>query len=175
MADLVLIICSIIGLLIGWNVGSLRVVANIASWFIGFQAARNFSGLIGQFITKIMPLTPPFDSPWRILQIFIDPEAVSNRILQMILFVVIFLVTSVLVRWLARLLDKAFRGNILGLLNRALGAACALTILFITLNIARQAILPLFIGQSWGLTAMMFLDDSTFVMPFVRSLFAIKI
>ncbi len=169
-ADIILILCLLLCLFIGYRVGTIKVVAGIGSFVIGYYAARSFSAAFAAMATQAMPAIAPGRGTTELsflFPLFIDTNTFANRFLQMIAFIIIFIVISYIIRKLAHLLDGVFRGTILGAVNGALGAACALVVFVLLFNIFFNFVVPVFDNNAKIGAVRDFIIQSKIVLPYL--------
>ncbi len=171
-ADWLLLGLLVLALFCGWRVGSIRVVAGCGSVIIGYQLAREFSAAFALRVTQSWPNLAPSGQEGDLLQmlsLLIDTNTVANRLVQTAAFVVIFVVAVYLIRKLAHLLDGVFRGTILGVVNNALGAVCALAVFILGLQILLSYLFPVLDSNETVLAVERFLLQSQTVLPWISS------
>ena len=173
LADIVLILILLFGIGVGWNSGIIRVLAGIGAIVLGYILARNFSALIAAELTKSVPGLNPAESGnglAKLLSLIIDTNAIANHFIQIIVFIVLFVVVRWVVRKLANLLSSFFRGGLLGLLNKALGAFVCFFLFAILINVAVDIVLPILSGIEFVAATITFFHSSKVVLPLIYAL-----
>lgn len=171
-ADWILAVILLLGILIGWKTGAIKVVAGIGSLIIGYTIAREYSASIAAALSSYIPAltTDKSNSVFTVLSLLIDTNAVANRAVQVIVFIILFVVVVWVIRRLAGLLDKVFRGTLVGAVNGALGAFFCLVIFMILLNVFDTTVFPFLAkNNNSAQTALNYLEDSQVVMPFIQN------
>lgn len=174
MADLVLIGVLLAALLWGLQLGTIRVLAGLGAIVVAYQLARAYSGLWAAQITNQLPQLDPGSSEGQLaalVSLFVDTDALADRLVQFLLFIVIFVVVRWLIRKLAYLLTSIFGRGLLGTINRAVGAVLACVLAAALLVILHSIVLPAAanIGLDFGLTALKFLNQSQLILPLLYS------
>ncbi len=182
VADLVLAGVLILGILYGWRWGTINVVAKVGALVLAYQAARTFSGMIAEALVQVIP---PFnanieqaadgasnfgDQALNVLSLFINTSGAANRLVQIVVFIVIFILVNWLVRKIAYALTGIFGRGILGQLNKAIGAFVALLLAIVLIIVFTDIILPVCINIGFGDSVLAFLNRSAILLPFMRSL-----
>lgn len=168
--DLVLILIVLLSFYIGWKTGMIRLLAGIGSLILGYEAARVFSSVLAEKITEAIPaLTPPAEQSGIMDYLFliINTETVANRIVQVVAFIIIFIVVGLIVRWLASLLDKIFRGTILGAANGFLGAVAGVIVIVLIFNFAYAILLPTFSNSERLVGFLAYFQRSELILPMI--------
>lgn len=183
IADLVLAALLILAILYGWRWGTINVVAKIGSLVLAYHAARAFSALIA---TSLVDALPPLgstaepgqaasggDQLLSFLSFFIDTSKAANVVLEIIVFIIIFVVVNWAVRKIAYALTSIFGRGLLGKLNSALGAFVAVVLMIALIIIFTDIILPACIDMGFGESVANFLAKSTVLLPFMEYLAAL--
>ena len=170
LPDIVLLAIILIGVYAGWHKGTINVLGGIGAIVLGYILARNFSAGVAEAITEYIPALQPAEDPAdvkNLLSIFLDMDAIANRIVQILAFVVIFVVVHFAVKKLAKLLSGVFHGTLLGTINNAVGAFLCLIITVLLVVIAVDMVLPVFAKTSWGEAALTFVAGSRWMLNFI--------
>ena len=183
MADVVLAALLLLALLYGWRWGTINVIAKVGSLVLAYKAARTFSALIANSLAHALP---PFSGAAEagqaasggnqllsFLSIFIDTSGAANRLLEIIVFIIIFIVVNWAVRKIAYALTSIFGRGLLGKLNSALGALVSLVLMIALIIIFTDIVLPACIEIGFGESVANFLAKSTVVLPFLQDLAAL--
>lgn len=179
IADLVLAAVLLLGILYGWRLGTINVIAKIGSLVLAYQAARTFSGLIAHALVDVLPPFSPGAAAGgeqagnqllNILSLFINTTGAANRLVEIVIFIVIFILVNWLVRKIAYALTAIFGRGLLRQLNKAIGAFIALLLTFALIIIFTDIVLPTCISMGFGSPVLAFLNDSGVLLPFMRSL-----
>ena len=186
LADITLAALLILALIYGWRRGTINVVAKIGAWVIGYQAARTFSPVIAAYIAKALPsLAAPAAQNaasqsssdggqlLKLLSIFVDTSGAVNRLLEIILFIIIFIVVGWLIRKVAYMLTGLFGRGLLGKINRAIGAFIALLLMIAIIIIIQNILLPVFADMVLGRGWLAFWQRSHVIMPFINNIAAL--
>lgn len=183
VADLVLAALLILAILYGWRWGTINVVAKVGSLVLAYYAARAFSALIA---TSLVDALPPFggtaeageaasggDQLLSFLSLFIDTSSAANWLLEIVVFIIIFIVVNWAVRKIAYAVTSIFGRGLLGKLNSALGAFIALVLMIALIIIVTDIFLPACIDMGFGESVANFLATSTVLLPFMEYLAAL--
>ena len=173
-----MLVVLLIGFFIGWHKGTINVLGGIGAFILGYIAARNFSADVAVALTERFPaIAPKMESGdgTSLLSLFLDMDAVANRLVQILAFIIIFVVVVFVVKKLARLLSNALRRTLIGKLNSAIGAFLGLLITIFLMAIVIDMALPIFANTSWGGSALTFLAGSKVVLPCVYSFVSVLI
>ena len=168
VADITLVVCLVLSVVIGASLGTIKVVSGLGALVIAYKVARVFSATIATAVTAAMPQLVPSSGSGdllRFLSIFIETTAVANRVVQIVAFIVLFIVVSWLVRKIAHLLSGLFRGTVLGVINSAIGALCAVCVFILLFNIVFTNILPVFAATPAVASTYAFLGEAKIVLP----------
>lgn len=168
--DLILIAIVLFSFLIGWKTGMIKVLASIGSLILGYQAARMFSSVLAEKITQAVPALTPTEektSMLNYLSLIINTDTIANRIIQVISFIVIFILVCMVVRWLAGLLDRVFRGTFLGSVNGFFGAILSVVVLVLLINFAYVIVLPAFSNVGGLVSVLTYFEGSKMILPFL--------
>ena len=167
LADLAIILYLAVALYIGWKVGTIRVVAGLGSWVVGYWVARKFSALFAAQLTKSLPFLNAGGEGElsRFLSLFINTDAAANRLVQLIAFGILLVVVAYLIRKIAHLLDGVFRGTFLGVINSVLGAACSFAIGIMLFNMVFIVFLPVFATNQVVVNILGFMAEARLMLP----------
>ena len=158
--DIILLACFIPALVTGITKGFVEQVVALASVVIGAVLAYRFSATLAEW------LAPSFN--------------IDGKLLQVICFAVVVILTIIILHRLGRLLTKVLKLAMLGGLNRILGLVFALFKAALVLGL----LIPVFEGlnEKWAFVKMEVLADSPVYMalkgfalkifPFLKSLIA---
>lgn len=118
--DLVIVIIALLGLIDGLRKGLMQTIGSIAGVVCGIFAAKALSYMVAPYISLLF-------------------ESAGQQVVQVISFVVLFVLTVILFRFVAILLSKLLKMVMLGWLNRLAGGLVAvmlyLFVLSITVNV----------------------------------------
>jgi len=179
MLDLIMIIMLALIIFLGWRRGALRVLANIGSLFVAFLLARFLSGHLAAFFSRLLPVFDPAGGENQFLSIialFIDTNVLANYIIRSVLFVIVFVVVTWLIRKLASFLTSLINFGIFGIVNKALGAIFAGVITLFILFFLHSMALPFManlgaeIGLDYGFMVIDYIDRTKIVLPLVYAL-----
>ena len=104
--DIVLLLCFVPGVVHGISKGFVQQVVSLVSIFVGAWLAFHFSGLVSSFLQDYFTIDP--------------------KLLNVIAFIVIIILTTLLLYWLGELITRIIKIATLGWLNRLLGAILAI-------------------------------------------------
>ncbi|MGI5892187.1 MAG: CvpA family protein [Bacillota bacterium] len=167
-ADWVLLAFSLLSILIGWNSGTIKILAGVGSLILGWQAARTFAAYLAGWLSKLVggaSSTVSDASVWNALYLFLDSTSVLEKIFYIVAFIIIFVLVIFIIRCIASALDRVMRGSVLGLLNSAVGAFFGLLIFAIIINFLWTIFLPLFGNTGVLLDLKLFLGASQHILP----------
>ncbi|MEG1500672.1 MAG: CvpA family protein [Clostridiales bacterium] len=170
LADFVLLALLVLSFYGGWRTGTIKVVAGIGSLILGYDLARKYSTDFAVYVTEAMPVLTPSGQGndfMDLLYVFIDTNAVANRIVQVLAFAIIFTVVVFLVKKFAHFFDGIFRGTFLGFINSFLGALCSLALFVLAFNIVMNYFFPVFNDNSLLAQAESFIRQSKMILPFI--------
>ena len=173
IADLVLLAFLVIAVLYGWRVGTINVVAKIGAVILAYNAGRTFSSTIAIWLIKLLPgLQGKGESNEKLsafLSLFIETDTLANRLVEIITFVIIFVVVCWVVKRIAYALTSLFGRGLLGKINHVLGAICGLLIMLAIILISTDIIFPAIADMGIGNGPRDFLNRSNFLLPFIKN------
>lgn len=114
--DIIILIIALLGLIDGLRKGFIKTVGAIAGVVLGIFAARALSYLVAPFISDLF-------------------ESASPKVVQVISFVVLFVLTVILFHFIAILLSKLINMVMLGWLNRLAGGIIAVILYLFVLSL----------------------------------------
>lgn len=177
LSDWVLIGVLVLAVLFGWRWGTINVAAKIGSLIVGYLAARTYAAVIANAIVKAFPaLTASGEGNEKLiafLSLFIQTEGIANRLIQMVMFVLIFIVVSWAIRRIAYALTGIFGRGLLGKINRAFGALLSLALTALFVVILSDIVFPALVGLGVGQAPLAFLNSSQLILPFIHSILAV--
>ena len=168
MVDGVLIALLIFALFWGWQNGLIKVLAGPGSVILAYQIARNFSSVAAELLTAPSAAAQPQsqDQPLiHLLSLFIDTGAIANRLVEIVLFIVLFILIRWLVRKAAGLLTGVLGSGVLSKSNKALGGFAAVVLAGVLILILVQIVLPALSGLGLGGGLLQYLSASRWVIP----------
>ncbi|MDO4581424.1 MAG: CvpA family protein [Bacillota bacterium] len=188
-SDWILAGIALLGILWGWRWGTINVVAKIGALILAYRAARLFSTPVAAYIVAALrqPELPQqaqaaaeqgqtlSDTLRGLLFIFGDSTELLTGVVEIVVFIVIFVVVNWLVKRIAYALTSIFSRGLLGSINRALGACVAVVITLALMIIFDDILLPAMLAMGFGGQAAAFMDNSQVVMPLLDSLKLIEI
>lgn len=174
MVDMLLIGFLLLALLWGWHLGTIRVLAGLGAFIVAYQLARAYSAVWAAQITNMLPQLDPGSKEGQLvalLSLLLDTNALADRLVQILLFIVIFVVAHWLIRKLARLLTGLFGRGLLGAVNRAVGAFLSGVLAAALLLIIHAIVLPstAAMGLEYSAIALHYLNESSFILPLLYS------
>lgn len=173
IADWVLLAGSLLSILIGWNSGTIRILAGLGSLILGWQAARAFAYYLASWFSQLVGGASSATSEggvWNSIYLFLDGSSILDKIFYVIAFIIIFVLVVFIIRRIASALSRILKSTILGLLDRAVGAFFGIFIFAIILNIICTMILP-FLGDSGVfLDLKVFLNSSQYILPWLLAM-----
>ena len=102
IVDLVLFVILILAIIYGWRQGTINVVAKVGALVLAYNAARAFSSIIATNLVTILPSLGQANNAettaaggkqlLAFLSLFIDTTGIANRLLEIIVFIIIFVV-----------------------------------------------------------------------------------
>jgi hypothetical protein len=103
---------------------------------------------------------------------FVDADVLATRIVQVILFIVIFVLTRWLINKLAALVSGLFGGSVLGTLNRVFGALLSGVIMAVLIVFIYGVALTTIgeMGFDIAFAGQDFLERSRFVLPLIYAI-----
>lgn len=114
--DIIALILALIALIDGCRKGIVKTIANIAGVIVGIYIAKGFSYLISSWLSSCLP-------------------ELDSAVVGIISFVVLFLLTLIAVRMLAKLLDSILSAIMLGWINRLLGGVFSIAMYMFVISI----------------------------------------
>lgn len=174
MVDMLLIGFLLLALLWGWHLGTIRVLAGLGAIIVAYQLARLYSAAWAAQLTDMLPHLDAGSKEGQLmalLSLLLNTDALANRLVQIILFIVIFVVAHWLIRKLAHLLTGLFGRGLLGAINRAVGAFLAGLLAAALLLIIHAIVLPSTanLGLEYSAIALHYLNKSSFMLPLLYS------
>ncbi len=179
IADLVLAALLVLAILYGWRWGTINVVAKVGSLVLAYYTARAVSSLIAASLVEALP---PFggteessggETLLSFLSLFIDTSSAANWLLEIIVFIIVFILVNWAVRKIAYAVTSIFGRGLLGKLNSALGAFLSLVLMIALIIIVTDIVLPACIDMGFGEGVAAFFNKSTVLLPFMQSLAAL--
>lgn len=173
-SDLILLGILLLGIWNGWRMGTIKVIAKLGSYVVGYRAARFFSPYVAAYIGEAFPNIANGAENTKLdalFSLFFDSAGGGfiSRLLEMAAFVIVFTIVCWLIRKLAFALTGIFGRGLLGQLNRALGAFVSFLIAIVLIFVLTDVVLPAFVGLGMGTAPMDFFDNSKIVMPLLRN------
>ncbi len=169
LADIVIAALLVLALIYGWRRGTINVIAQVGSLVLAYQAARLFSAKIAAYLVTLLPSLASSGKGSGFLQgflsLFIDTTGMANRLLEIVLYIAIFVVVNWLVRKVAHMLTGVFGHGLLGKLNRAIGAFVALLLMLAIILILVDIILPACVKMGFGGSLLAFFRSSALLLP----------
>lgn len=173
VSDLVLAAFIVLSLIGGWRAGTVRVLSRFAAVFIAYGAARYCSGWLAWLLQGMLPkFTPATETGEKLLQLlylFCDVDGLIARLLGLVAFIAVFLVSFWLVKKLANTVSGAFGHGLLGRINQLLGALLALAVACAAILLINDIFFPVF-AQMGAEGPKTFIDNSRFVVPCLHRL-----
>ncbi len=114
--DIIILIVALLGLIDGLRRGLIQTIGAIAGVVCGIFAAKALSYLVAPYISQLF-------------------ESASPKVVQVISFIVLFVVTVILFHFVAVLLSKLVNMVMLGWLNRLAGGLVAVVLYLFVLSI----------------------------------------
>jgi uncharacterized membrane protein required for colicin V production len=167
LADIVLIIYLLLAVFIGFRSGIIKVAGGIGAFICAYWIAREFSALFAEQVSRSIPALSPGSGQEfiKILSLFIDTDAIANRLVQLISFAIIFIVAAYIIRLIAGFLDSVLRGTILGKLNSVLGAALGFVAAVLLFNLLFAIVLPVLDTNEYAVKLSEFLLKAKIMLP----------
>lgn len=180
VSDWVLGAALLFALIGGWRWGTINVIAKIGALILAYQSARAFAAPVTLYLAQLLPgLTGARQAGGEagkfsaLLALIFDTGSGGNRLLEIIVFIVIFVVVCWLVRRIAAALTSLFGRGLLGKINQALGAACALILMSALILILNDIVLPSLVILGLPDSAPAFMADSQLILPALKELQAV--
>ena len=159
ISDLALGLFIVLAVGLGGWAGAINVIGKLGSLFVGYIAARAWSGWLAALIQG-----------WLLATVNVDSQAgdLTARLLSLITFVIIFIVVSWLVRLVATALSGLLGGGLLGSVNHGLGALVAGLLAVGLILLCSEIFVPA--AAEMGLPAgpQQFFADSQYILPLLR-------
>jgi membrane protein required for colicin V production len=114
--DIIILIVALLGLIDGLRKGFIQTIGAIAGVICGIFAAKALSYLLAPYISQLF-------------------ESASPKVVQVISFIILFVVTVILFHFVALLLSKLIKMVMLGWLNRLAGGIIAVVLYLFVLSI----------------------------------------
>jgi len=163
----------------GWRWGTINVIARIGSLILAYQTARVFAVPAASYAAGLLPGLTGLGRQEgggtlsTVLTLLVDPESAGNRFLEIVAFIIIFVIVCWLVRRIANALTGLFGRGLLGQINRALGAFCAFILMAAFILILNDIVLPVLAVLGLPSQPLDFLADSAWVLPALKELQAV--
>ena len=169
MIDLILLVIVLLALLWGWFRGGVRVLAGLGALIVAFQVARYYSVFWAAPVVSILPEPSGQGGLMDLLTMFVDADVVALRIVQVVLFIIIFILTRWLINKLAALFTGLLGSSILAVINRVFGALLCGMIISILIMLIHRDLLTLIgnMGFDLAFSAQEYLERSQFVLPLI--------
>ena len=174
ISDWVLAAALLLAILSGWRLGTINVAARIGAVILAYYVAREFTAAAAAALVQAMPnLSNSLGESEKllaVLSLFIKTDGLGNRLIEIVLFIIIFAAVCWLVRRIAYAMTGLFGRGLLGTVNRALGAALALALVLAVIILLADIALPALMNMGLGAAPLEFINSSLVVMPLLRSL-----
>ena len=158
----------------GWRWGTINVVAKIGALILGYYAARTYASPLADYAVQALPgLTATGESSEKLisfLSLFINTDGIANRLIQLVLFLLIFIVVSWVIKRIAYALTGIFSRGLLGKINRFFGAILSFALGLLLILILTDIVFPALAGMGLGNDALVFMESSQKVLPLIRDL-----
>ena len=167
MVDLILLVIVLLALLWGWFSGSVRLLAGLGALFVAYQVARYSSLFWAAPVANMLTQQEGQSKLMDLATMFVDADVLTTRVVQVVLFVIIFILTRWLINKMASLTTNLFGGSIVGTINRVFGALLGGAVVSLLVFFIHTVALT-FIGESGldlAFTAQDILQQSKFVLP----------
>ncbi len=175
MGDIILGVCILIGLLIGWKAGALRQLAGIGAAAAGWYAARLGSLSLATWAAEKFNLTQAADGVLGGSGAFLSAlslDGLVSPLLRSISFLLIFLVVFWLVRRFVRALSDILHGSLIGKVDRLLGALIGGILALLIIGVLVFWLLPMLLAMpaapEWLLRAQEILNSSVYILPYAE-------
>jgi uncharacterized membrane protein required for colicin V production len=167
MVDLILLGVLLLALLWGWFKGGIRVAAGLGGLIVGFQVARYYSVYWAAPVVEMLPESSGQSGLLGLISMFMDADVLATFLVQVVLFIIIFVLTRWLINKLASLLTSMFGGSILNVFNRICGALLGGAILAVAIIFIYKDVLTAIgeLGFDIAFTAQEFLEHSQLILP----------
>lgn len=177
ITDWVLAGAILLAALSGWRWGTINVVAKIGAVVLGYYLARQYAGVAAASLAAALPgLSNGIEGNEKLLaffSLFVRTDGLGNRLIEILVFIVIFVIVCWLVKRIAYAMTGLFGRGLLGTVNRALGAVLSFAIMLAVIIILDDIVFPAMSGMGLGDAPLAFMDSSLIVMPALRSLLAL--
>ncbi len=180
VSDWVLAGALLFALIGGWQWGTINVIAKIGALILAYQTARAFAAPAALYLAQLLPgLTgarQAGEEPGKLgtlLSLIFDADSAGNRLLEILAFIVIFVVVCWLVRRIAAALTGLFGKGLLGKINQTLGAACAVILTAALILILNDIVLPSLVVLGLPDSVPAFMADSQIILPALKELQAV--
>ncbi|MCL1817168.1 MAG: CvpA family protein [Clostridiales bacterium] len=169
MVDLILLAVLLLALLWGWFRGGMRMLAGLGALIIAFQVARYYSALFAAPMVNLLPEPGGQSTLMNLITMFVDADVLATRLVQIVLFIIIFLLTRWLINKLASLMTGLFGGSAVGILNRVLGALLCGTVMAVAIYLIHSEVLAAIaeLDLDIALAAQEFIERSHFILPLI--------
>jgi uncharacterized membrane protein required for colicin V production len=167
MVDLILLAILLLALLWGWFRGGIRVLAGLGAIIVAFQVARYYAQFWAQPVVNNLPPPGGESRLVNLVTMFVDADVLAVRAVQVVLFIVIFVLTRWLINKLAALISGLFGGSVLGTINRIFGALLGGVIMGVLIALIHGVVLTAVgeLGFDLAFAGQEFLERSRFVLP----------
>ena len=158
----------------GWRQGTINVIAKVGALVLAYWAARRFAWIVADYLVRMLPVlsgkpggNQKLDA---FLSLFITTDGLASRIVELVVFVIIFVLVSWLVRRIAYALTGLFGRGLLGSINHALGAVVGFVLAVALILLLSDIVFPAFDRMGIGRQPLDFMHDSKLVLPWIRDL-----
>ena len=177
--DILLLVLFLISFFLGFRLGISRVVTTLAGPILGLIAARSFSAALGAFLdtnfhfSKALLANPSLQKLQTFGNWLFGTHSLSLTLLQILSFLVIFLLVVKLTKLVGNLLHTMFSGNILGSVDGLIGGAGAMVMCWVAIIFILNWLFPLLLpasgsGPAWLQSVADALYGSQFIWPYIR-------
>lgn len=165
----------LLSLLYGWRQGTINVVGRVGAIILAYAAARRYSASLALYVVERLPSLAggsgeSSEQLTAFLSLFINTDSIVNRLVEILLFIVIFVVVCWLVRQVAYALTGIFGRGLLGSINKSLGAALALVLALLIVLILADIVFPAVANMGISEAPLAAMADSQVLMPLIRDL-----
>lgn len=169
MVDLILLAVLLLGLLWGWFRGGMRVLAGLGALIIAFQVARYYSQFWAQPVVNRLPPPGSEGKLINLITMFVDADVFAVHVVQVVLFIVIFILTRWLINKLAALLTGLLGNGLIGVINRVFGAVLGGVIISLAIVLIHREALTAIggLGFDMAFAAQDYLEQSHFMLPLI--------
>ena len=154
----------------GWRQGIINVIGHVASVFIAYIVARSWSDDIVAYFSS-PDMSAGLESNQQLvafLSLFINTDTLANRLLTMLAFIVLFVVTRWLIKKLSYMISSFFSHGLLRSLNRTFGAVLSFLLVLVLILILSDVVLPALVNMGFGSEPLNFIYSSKVVLPVVK-------